>query len=176
MVDRANLIKQLEPRVRPSGSQAEAIRKAMDKTLTELVLALPINAVQQLSQEVKADLAALIGMIDQKTCEKLAAAWEPKRKLDAELKSRVKKDILALIESKRLPYEPITVSLVEARKSDREAVSATLRSAAPVKDLKALAKKWDKNWRPAQESRTSYVDRLIALIDGTEPAARAPRT
>jgi hypothetical protein len=175
VVDRANLIKHLEPRVRPTGSQAEAISKALDKALTELLLALPFWAIQQLPPAVKADLVEMVRLIDQKTCEKLATVWEPKRKLDTELKGRVKKDILALIEAKRPAYEPVSVSLSEARNGDRGSIKAILHSCAPTKDLKALTKKWDKNWKPGHESRVAYEERLIALIDGAEPAARAVR-
>ncbi len=175
MVDRAGLIKQLEPHVRATGSQAESITNALDKALIQLLMALPFRAVQELTPPKKADLVELIRVMDQKTCEKLAVAWEPKRKLDAELKVRVKKDVLALIEAKRPAYEPVLVPLSEARNGDRGSIKAMLQSGAPIKDLKSLAKKWDKNWKPAQESRVAYEERLKKLVDGAEPAVRAPR-
>ena len=169
MVDRAALIQQLEPRVQPTGSQKETIRKALDKALSELLLALPFRAVLELAGSAKSDLVALIGMTDQKTCEKLSALWEPKRKLDAELKASVRKDVLALIEGKRPAYEPVAGSISEAQAGDRMAIIARVRSAAPVKDLKALAKKWDKHWKPAQDTRKTYEDRIVALIEGAGP-------
>lgn len=175
MVDRAALIQQLEPRVQPTGSQRETIRKALDKAVSELLLALPFRAVLDLPGSAKSDMVALLAMMDQKTCEKLSALWEPKRKLDAELKASVRKDVLALIEANRPAYEPVTVSLSEAQNGDRTAIIAKVRSAAPVKDLKALAKKWDKHWKPAQESRKAYEDRIIALIEGAGLATPAPR-
>lgn len=175
MVDRANLIKHLEPRVRPTGSQAAAISTALDRALAELLLALPFPAVQHLPSTVRAELVELLGLIDQKTCEKLAAVWEPKRKLDTELKGRVKKDILDLIEAKRPVYEPVSVPLPEARNGDRVSIKAILRSSAPIKDLKALTKKWDKDWKPIPESRVAYEKRLIELIDGAEPVRPPPR-
>lgn len=175
MVDRANLIKHLEPHVRPTGSQVENIRSAMDKTLAELLLALPLSAVHDLPATVKTDLVEMILLIEPKTCEKMAAAWEPKRKLDAELKGRLKNDLRALINGRRPVYEPIAISLAEARKGDRSAIKSSLRTGAPLKDLKALTKKWDKNWRPAQETRSAYEDRLTAMLDGAEPTAKKGR-
>ena len=151
------------------------IKTALDKALTELLMALPFRAMQEFPPAVTADLVELIRLIDQKTCEKLAAVWEPRRKLDAELKMRVKKDILALIEAKRPAYEPVSVPLSKARDGDRGSTKATLQSGAPIKDLKALMKKWDKNWKPAQESRLAYEERLMALVDGVEPVAMAAR-
>ena len=174
MVDRAALIQQLEPRVEPTGSQKETIRKALDKALSELLLALPLSAAHDLGGNAKSDLVALIGMTDQKICEKLSARWEPKRKLDAELKASLRKDVLALLESKRPAYEPVTVSINEARAGDRKAIIGRV-SAAPLKDLKALAKKWDKHWKVAQDSRKAYEDRIVALIDGAEPTLPPPR-
>ncbi len=170
MVDRAALIQHLEPKVEPSGSQKESIRKALDKALAELLVVLPLRAVHELPGSAKTDLIAFIGMADQKTCEKVSALWEPKRKLDAELKATVRKDVLALIEARRPVYEPVTVALSEAQAGDRKDIIAKVRSAAPVKDLKALVKKWDKHWKAAQESRKAYEDRLVALIDGASPA------
>ena len=35
--------------------------------------------------------------------------------------------------------------------------------------MKALAKKWDKHWKPAQDSRKAYEDRIVALIEGAGP-------
>ena len=175
MVDRAALIQQLEPRVEPTGSQKETIRKALDKALSELLLALPLSAANELHGYARSDLVALIGMTDQKTCEKLSARWEPKRKLDAELKVSVRKDVLALIESERPVYEPVAVSLSEAQAGDRKAFIGRVRSAAPLKDLKALAKKWDKHWKPAQDSRKAYEDRIVALIEGAGSTLPPPR-
>jgi hypothetical protein len=121
----------LEPRVRPTGSQSEAIRKALDKALSEMIVTLPFETLASLSDASNADLVALIEMLDQKTCEKLSAFWEPKRKLDAELKSRVKKDVLALIRKQRPRYEPLKLSLQEARNGRLPATIEMVRSAGP---------------------------------------------
>jgi hypothetical protein len=172
VVDRAALIKTLEPCVRPTGSQSEAIRKALDKALSELIVTLPFEAFASLSDASKSDLAALIEMLDQKTCEKLSALWEPKRKLDAELKKRVKGDMLALIKKQRPRYEPVKLSLQEARNGCVSATITMVRSAAPIKDLKELAKSWDKFWKPTDEPRQAYEGRLIALLEGGNPFPR----
>ena len=172
MVDRATLIAAIAPNVQPTGTQAEAIRKALDKALSELLLALPYDALTELPHGTMAELVAVIGTIDQKTCEKLSALWEPKRKLDAELKLRVRKDLLGLLLKERVHYQSLPTGLAKAREDGVSASIAQLRSAAPLKDLKDLAKKWDKNWKALPETRGAYEEHLVALLKGTDPTAK----
>lgn len=175
MVDRAALIKFLEPRVRPSASQAEAIRKALDKALADLLPTLPFEVVSSFPKETAADLLAYMEILDQKVCEKLSAAWEPKRKLDADLKRRIRKDLTSLLRMERPVYEPVKVSLRDAREGRASDIVATIQSVAPLKDLQNLAKSWDKHWKPSKASREEYENRLSALMQGAEPIVK-PQT
>ncbi len=170
MVDRAALIGDIAPCVKPTGTQEESIRKALDKALNELLLALPYEKLAGLSQSTMAELVAVVKMIDQKTCEKLSVLWEPKRKLDPELKLRVRKDLLALLLKERVRYEPLP-AVLEIARQDGASISK-VRSAAPLKDLKDLAKKWDKHWKAAQETRAVFEEHLVALLKGHEPLAK----
>ncbi len=169
------MIKALEPCVKPTGTQAEAIRKALDKALTETVMTLPLAAVDGLNASVRADLEVVLRSLDQKLAEKLAAAWEPKRKLDAELKRSVKNDLIELLHQRRQPYEPIVVSLEEARAGNAATLRATIEHVAPMKDLKSLLGKWDRNFRPIPTVRSGIATRLTELLNGAKPAERAGR-
>jgi hypothetical protein len=175
VVDRISLIKALEPCVKPTGTQAEAIRKALDKALTETVMSLPLTAVGGLSSTVRSDLEVVLHSLDQKLAEKLAASWEPKRKLDAELKRSVKKDLIDLLHRRRTPYEPISVSLEEARVGNVAAYRATIEHVAPVKDVKTLLAKWDKNFKPAPTMRSGFVERLSELLNGASTTKKTGR-
>jgi hypothetical protein len=148
----------------------------LDKALIEMIVTLPFEALASLPNASSADLVALIEMLDQKTCEKLSAFWEPERKLDAELKNRVKSDVLALMRKQRPRYEPLKLSLQEARNGRLSTTIAMLRSAAPIKHLKGLAKSWDKFWKPSVETRKTYEDRLIALLEGSDPILKPGKT
>lgn len=175
MVDRISLIQALEPCVKPTGTQAEAIRKALDKVLTDTVMSLPLSAVGGLSSSVRSDLEVVLRSLDQKLAEKLAAAWEPKRKLDAELKSSVKKDLVDLLHGRRQPYEPIVFTLEEARTGNVAALRETIAHVAPAKDLKSLLAKWDKNFKPTPTTRSGFATRLGELLDGAKPMEKAGR-
>jgi hypothetical protein len=175
MVDRVSLIKALEPCVKPTSTQAEAMRKALDKALTETVMSLPLTAVDGLSSTVRSDLEVVLRSLDQKLAEKLAASWEPKRKLDAELKRSAKKDLIDLLHRRRASYEPISVSLEEARAEDTAVYRATIEHVAPVKDLKTLLTKWDKDFKPAPTTRSGFVKRLSELLNGAPPTKKTGR-
>ncbi len=171
MVDRVSLLRTLASRLKPTGTQEEAIRRALDKALAEVIGALPLNAAVDLPAAARAELEIVLQSLDAKVAEKLAALWEPARPLDADLKGVVKKDLIDLLHRRRLPYKPIAVSLTEARSGD----IATYRSVigiAPNKDLKSLLKKWDANYKPVSTTRQGIVDRLSELLDGASPVPK----
>lgn len=172
MVDRVALIKAIEPRLKLVGSQGEALRTALDKAVAEAVMALPLASAIEMPELTRGDLEVVLSTLEQKQAEKLATIWEPKRKLDADLKSSIKKDLVDLLIGRRGVYEPITASLEEARQSNAAKWRAVIEKSAPAKDLKALLTKWDKNLNPKPTSRTGLVQRLLALLDGASPAAK----
>jgi len=172
VVDRASLIKALEPHVKPTGSQAEAIRKALDKALTEAVMSLPLDAAIRLNPSARGDLEVALSTLDQKTAEKLAAAWEPKRKLDAEGKRAAKVALVELLRGQRPPYEPLPASLEDARAGDVRRYRISIERSAPEKDLKSLLTKWDKHFKPVPTNRAGLAERLVALLGGTPPAGK----
>lgn len=172
MVDRASLIKALEPHVKPTGSQAEAIRKALDRALTEAIISLPLDAAHRLSASARGDLEVALGTLDQKTVEKLAASWEPKRKFDAEAKRASRAAVVELLRGQRPPYEPLPTSLDDARAGDVRRYRVTIERSAPEKDLKSLLTKWDKHFKPVPTNRAGLAERLVALLGGAPPAER----
>ena len=167
MVDRPSLIKALEPISKTTSSQEESVRKLLEKALTELVVALPLAAAQQLGLSDRAELAAFLSRLDPKALVKIAKNWEPKRKLDLDIKRTLVADLLALIEAKRAPYEPVKATLDLAR-ADSHAVRSAL-NVAPIKDLTAAWKAWDKHNKTIPLQRPDILDRLNALVSGQEP-------
>lgn len=176
MVDRAALIKRLEPRVRPSGTQAVAIRAALDKALTEMVLSLPLNEATSLEPSDRSELELVLQSIDNKLIEKLALSWEPSRKLDADTKPTTKRELIELLHGRRPAYAPITQTLDTARSGNVAVVKLTMERLVPTKELKSLLGRWDKNFKPAATNREAYIRRLLALLEGAplaeKPAAR----
>jgi hypothetical protein len=102
------------------------------------VLALPLTAATELSSGVRSELEIVLTSLDQKQAEKLAAVWEPKRKLDPDMKRGVKKDLLDLLHRRRRAYEPINLTLEEARSASAAPLRIVIERVAPAKDLKAL--------------------------------------
>jgi hypothetical protein len=140
-----------------------------------MVLSLPLAAAIGLSPAVRAELEVVINSLDQKPTEKLAAVWEPRRKLDADLKRTVKKELIDLLYKRRAAYEPIATSLEDARAGDVAALQAVIEHVAPIKDLKSLLAKWDKNFKPAPTTRSGLVTRLSELLNGAAPVEHAPK-
>ena len=173
MVDRAALIKKLEPRVRPSGTQAVAIRAALDKALTETVMSLPLDQATSLEPSDRSELEIVLQSMDNKLVEKLACSWEPLRKLDADTKRSTKRDLIELLHGRRAAYAPITQTLDSARAGNVAITKSMIERLVPTKDLKTLLTRWDKNFKPAATSREGYVRRLVALLDGA-PLAQKP--
>jgi flagellar motor switch protein FliG len=173
VVDRPTLIKVLDPIARPTSSHAETIRRALEKALTDIVLAVPLKAAQELGAAEKGELAHFLSRLDPKSLEKLAKTWEPKRKLDAELKRTLAIDIVALLEDKRAPYEPLKLTLDAAR--GNASVIAQTFAHAPAKDLAAVFKSWDRHNKPVPEQRSAVMKRLAALLDGASPMSAPTR-
>lgn len=170
MVDRASLISTLQPLAKPTNSQADGIDKALSKALAELILCLPLAAASALDGRSQEELAIVIRTLDGKTREKLAKNWEPLRKLDDELKSSLSSDLVDLVQARRPLYVPIKATLAEARLSGDD-VSAMF-SHAPVKDLAALLKKWDRHLRPMPDGREQLVAHLRNLLKGQAPSPK----
>jgi hypothetical protein len=166
------MIKALEPHIRPTGTQAASIRKALDNALTEAIMSLPLEEATRLPPSTRGDLEVALGTLDQKLAEKLATSWEPKRKLDAEGKRAAKVALVELLRGQRTPYEPLPTSLADARAGDVRRYRTTIERAAPEKDLKSLLTKWDKHFKPVPTNRAGLAERLVGLLGGTPPAER----
>lgn len=178
MVNRATLIKELDGSIAPSPTQRESIRKAQEKALIEAVQALPLTAARKLSTAHRSDLEIVLKSLSDAQAKAMSALWEPKRKLqaaDADIKQVVKSRLVELLSNGQSPYEPITVSLEEARKGDRAFYSAIISQLAPTADLKSLLKKWDKHYAPVPQKRAELSKRLVALLNGQEPAPAPQR-
>lgn len=175
MVDRVSMIKALEPHIKPNGTQAASIRKSLDNALTEAIMSLPLDEAIRLSSSTRGDLEVALGMLDQKLAEKLAASWEPKRKLDAEAKRAARGTLVELLRGQRPPYEPLPTSLEDARSGDVRRYRILIERSTLEKDLKSLLTKWDKHFKPVPTNRPGLAERLVALLGGAPPAEK-PQT
>lgn len=167
MVDRPSLIKALDPIAKPTSSQAENIRKSLEKALIEIVLTLPLDAARALGASEQAELVHFLNRLEPKALEKLSKIWEPMRRLDIDLKRTLAVDIIALLQAKREPYVPIKLSLDAAR--DDAARVGVILARAPTKDLATVFKAWDKHNKPIPAQRLLLTQRIQALLDGEAP-------
>jgi hypothetical protein len=179
MVDRLSLLREMEPLAKPTGTQAESIRRTLDKAMIELTLTLPLASARTLPQTSRAELEIVVhDVLSPKDAEKLAHLWEPSRKVDADAKPKLKHDLIDLLHKKREVYAiPSAVGLDEARKlanGSRETLSAAIEHLAPLADLKALLRQWDKHISPKPTTRKGHVERLLALLEGATPAEKTP--
>lgn len=172
MVDRVSMIKALEPHIKPTGTQAASIRKALDNALNEAIMSLPLEEATRLPPSTRGDLEVALATLDQKLAEKLATSWEPKRKLDAEGKRAAKVALVELLRGQRPPYEPLPASLDDAKAGDVRRYCVVIERSASEKDLKSLLTKWDKNFKPVPNNRSGLAARLLALLNGAEPMER----
>jgi cellulose biosynthesis protein BcsQ len=144
-------------------------------------LTLPVTAAQTLPPAKRAELEIVVrDYLSQKEAEKLAIFWEPDRKLDADTKRTLKDDLADLLHGNRQVYAlPKSMGLDEAREfagEDRKVLRRAIERLAPLPDLKALLKEWDKHLLPKPTTRDANVDRLLALLDGAEPTPKSTRS
>lgn len=178
MVDRALILHTIEGHLRPSGTQAEAIRKLLDKALVESLQTLPLEAAVKLPRNIQSDIAIVIrDTFSQKDAEKLSASWEPSRKLDPDTKGGLKSAIVDLLYGTRSVYEPPhSMTLAAARDlsgTDASGIRMLVTELASSADLKQLLKRWDPHLKPVPATRATIVKRLSDLLDGTAPATKA---
>lgn len=173
MVNRAALFQAIEPLLEPTPTQREAIRKSLDKVLLDSVQTLPLKAAHGLASSVKHELSIVIrDLCSAKELAKIAALWEPQRKLDSETKQTLRNDLLNLLKGDRPRYDgPPSEPLIEAR-HQVERFRALIQKAMPTKDALALLKKWDKHLLPMPSVRDQIVERLMALLSGAAPAEK----
>lgn len=99
---------------------------------------------------------------------KLAAKWEPARKLDAAFKETLREDLADLLQGRRLPYMgPTKLNLDTARTKQKEVRSYITRT-LPTAEAKRLLKSW-KTISPAPKERDDIVGHLLSLLD--EPSS-----
>jgi hypothetical protein len=175
MVDRLALMREMEPLIKPNGTQAESIRKTLDKAMVELALTLPLASAQALSLTRRDELEIVVrDFLSQKDAEKLARLWEPSRKVDTDAKLRLKHDLIDLLHRRRSEYSmPKAIGLDAGRNlagSDGVALRGAIERLAPLVDLKGLLRQWDKRLTPRPTTRKAHVERLLALLDGAAPA------
>jgi hypothetical protein len=180
MVDRLALLRDMEPLINPNPTQAESIRKTLDKVLVESTIALPLTAAQALPRAKRDELEIVVRHFGQKDAEKLAVFWEPDRKLNASTKRTIKDDLADLLHGRRKVYalqKSVGLNAVrELADEERAVLRLAIKRLAPLADLKALLKEWDKHLSPKPTTRDANVDRLVALLDGAAPMPKPTRS
>ncbi len=171
MVDRVALLAAIANADLPAAAQ-EKVSDLLDKAIAITLAGLPLTEAQGLTQEQKSELGiALHHNLTRADVMKVAKIWEPKRKIDAAAShTNIANSLIELLNTKRKPYTPITLSLGEARalpEAERMALDHLIMTVAPAADLKKLLKKWDANnaalrTAPAAEQ----AKHLVKLLQG----------
>jgi hypothetical protein len=168
-VNRISLLQALEPLIAPTSTEREELRKSLDKTLVSVTLALPFDEAQRLTIGAKAELEIVIrDVFLAKELLKLAAKWEPARKLDAAFKETLREDLVDLLQGRRLPYTgPPNLDLDTARTKPAE-VGIYITRSLPTAEAKKLLKSW-KTISPVPKERDEIVAHLLSLLDEPSP-------
>lgn len=175
MVDRITLLGSLVNASDRHMLDREAVRGALDSALGVLLLNTPLLAVIELPSAQREDVCAtLTGGLGDKAIADLAKAWEPQRRVDADLKSRTRHHLADLVSGRRRPYKKVKpMPLPEARNysGDTRTELSLVIEIGPFSEVKALLKKWDKHGDSAQLPAPQARDRAFALLKRTiEPA------
>lgn len=158
--------------IAPTPTEREELRKSLDKILVEAAIALPFEQAIQLSKSSRCELEVVLReMFLAKDLARLAAKWEPKRKLDAGFKETLREDLIDLLEGRRPPFTgSVTLDLNTARQQLARSRLYIERS-LPIADAKKLLKAWA-NPKPAPKQRSDVIDQLLAVLTQDHPASK----
>lgn len=159
----------------PTPTQRDELRKSLDKVLVEATIAMPIESVRRLPSATKAELEVVIReMFINKDILRLAAGWEPLRKLDDDLKETLRVDLIDLIYDRRPQYTGPSLLDLSKAQEQAESYRTYISRTMPTPDAKRLLKTWDKKLKPAPKARGQIIDHLLNLLERTEahPASR----
>jgi hypothetical protein len=178
MVDRITLLGSLVYASDRHMLDREAVRSALDSALGVLLVNTPLPAVIELPSAQREDVCAtLSGGLGDKVIADLAKAWEPQRKVDADLKSMTRRHLVDLVSGRRRPYEKIKpMPLPEARSysGDTHTALSLVIEIGPYSEVKALLTKWDKHGDSAQLPAAQARERACALLKRTVEPAPSP--
>jgi len=155
----------------PTATQRETLRKLLDKALVEATLALPFQSASSLPAAAKDELEFIVRELClAKDLQRLAALWEPRRKLDAVLKDTLRQDLIDLLRGRRRPYEGLVVVPLSVAHGDLAGYRILIEQSIPTTDAKKLLKAWDKNLRPMPTARDDIVGHLLRLLTAKQAA------
>jgi len=169
MVDRVKLLDWALQNSDLNTKQKNTINTNVEKALDEALSGVALSAI---AEEVnKNDLALyLMDSAPAKTLNAISQLWEPQRgRLDAEQKSELKHDLVALLRGQRTPYSKLTISLSDARDftgARKEELKHSISQIAPASDLSALIKQWDPDLPKKPTKRGEQIAHLMALVSG----------
>lgn len=183
MVDRVQLIDVASEHVRLPATKGVTFNNHLTKALMVLMAEFPLVAARQLPTPKRQELATAIeDVFTLADLKKISKKWEPKRPVDkGETQTELSDNLLQLLEGRRQPYEPITLSLKAARAQDaddRRGLAIKIKEVAPDKHVTSLVKKWDKhNQKLVVAKRADQVSTLVRLLQSElEPTPAPPRS
>ena len=179
MTDRIELVYACGRLISPNQAQSQSIEKHINQALQTMILALPLPAARGLPGPLRDELSLAVEFTVADTdLPKLAKLWEPNRKLDADNKPTLRRDLLDLLNGARSPYtKPLAAALQLVRAlpdADRKSLRVAIERVAPLADIKPLLAKWDPHLKPPPKSRSEVANRLLGLIGGTVQPATPP--
>lgn len=163
MVDRIALLKEVSSRTKLNIKDSDDVAKKLNALLQKVLPKVSLDDARAL--DVRDDLDVFIRTeAPSSVLGALSNAWEPARKtLTRDHKEALNWDLSDLLMERRGRYEAPDVSLEEAKLLTGKKLSdleATIRL-APVKDLKALLKKWDPKRPPLTAGQLHEELRLL---------------
>lgn len=133
-------------------------------------LTLPFEQARTLEQPLKAELEIVLrDMLVTGDLKKLAKKWEPARKLDAEMLSDVRTDLIDLLQGRRPLYDGLTSLDLASARANPDRTRAVLEKSMPTIDAKKLLKSW--KIKPVPVEREDVIKLLVAKISD-QPASR----
>lgn len=133
-------------------------------------LTLPFDQARTLEQPLKAELEIVLrDMLVTGDLKKLAKKWEPARKLDAEMLSDVRSDLIDLLQGRRPLYEGLKGLDLASARANPERTRALVERSMPTADATKLLKNW--KVKPVPDDRDDIIALLIEKISD-QPVSR----
>lgn len=154
------------------------IRGAMYEALKAVMLAVPLEDARALPEDDRrAFESAMVRVLTKEDHKKLAKLWEPERgTIDDGAVGWLSRDHIDLLTGKREPYSGISHSPADVAgmsAEEREVFDTVVSRIAPVKDLRATAKRWGLDVPKGAERRTLATAITGAVGDSPRPSRPA---
>ena len=103
--------------------------------------------------------------------KKLAKRWEPARKLDAEMQSSLRADLIDLLHGRRPAFEGLKALDLDSARAKPDRARASIEKSLPTAEAKKLLKSWTRA-KTLPTTREEIIAKLLAVLDDDHSAIR----